>query len=314
MLFQGTLTTPGGNTDVFTFPAEDQTFHFSTLATPDSPLSGKATATTSCSDDPLVPFASFASEGPLPNVGVACQPNIGAFDPNDKSAVPLGLTNRNVVPEEVRLDYRIRFQNTGTDTAFTVVVVDTLPVSLDPATFVMGTYSHPCAWKLEGERTLRVTFDHIMLPDSNINEPASNGFFRFNIQARPELPLGTEIMNEADIYFDFNEPVRTNQTFHIIDHLKLGSTSVEEPVLGTDALLLYPQPADEQLNVALKNGDFLNGSWVAYHVDGRLVAGGTANGGTQEINLTGWSPGFYVLVLRDRNQRLLGRKRFIVKN
>jgi uncharacterized repeat protein (TIGR01451 family) len=314
MLLQGTLTTPAGNTDVFTFPADNQTFHFSTFANPDNPLSGKATATTSCSNDPVVPFASFASEGPLPNVGIDCQPNIGAYDPNDKSAVPLGLTNRNVVPEEVRLDYRIRFQNTGTDTAFTVVVVDTLPASLDPATFVMGTYSHPCSWKLEGERTLRVTFDHIMLPDSNINEPASNGFFRFNIQARPEFPLGTEIMNEADIYFDFNDPVRTNQTFHLIDRLKQNATGVEEPVLGADVLLLYPQPADERLNMTLKNGGFMNGSWVAYNIDGRLVAGGSSNGTTQQINITGWSPGFYVLVLRDQNQRLLGRKRFVVKN
>lgn len=314
MLLQGTLTTPGGSTDVFTFPAEDQTFHLSTLASPDSDLPGKASATASCANDPVVPFASFASEGPLPNVGVDCQPNIGAFDPNDKSAVPLGLTNRHVVPEEVRLDYRIRFQNTGTDTAFTVVVVDTLPLSLDPATFVMGTYSHPCSWKLEGERTLRVTFEHIMLPDSNINEPASNGFFRFNIQARPDLPLGTEILNEADIYFDFNDPVRTNQTFHLIDRLKQNATSVEEPVLGTDALFLYPQPANERLNVTLKSGGFLNGSWVAYNVDGRLVAGGTANGATQQINITGWSSGFYVLVLRDHNQQLIGRKRFVVKN
>jgi hypothetical protein len=177
----------------------------------------------------------------------------------------------------------------------------------------MGTYSHPCTWNLEGERTLKVTFDNIMLPDSNVNEPASNGFFRFNIQARPELPLGTEIRNEADIYFDFNEPIRTNQTFHLRGQLKTKATSLETPLLGIDALLLYPQPAGEQLNVSLKNGDFLNGSWVAYGADGRMIGGGTTNGDVQQINLNGWSPGLYVLVLRDRSQRLLGRKRFIVR-
>ncbi|MFK8162827.1 MAG: hypothetical protein AB8H12_10230 [Lewinella sp.] len=312
MLLQGTLSTPAGNTDVFTFAAEGHTFHFSTLAQPDAPSSGKATATTSCSEDPIVPFAAFTSEGPLPNTGIDCQANIGSYDPNDKSGAPLGLTNNNVVPEEVRLNYRIRFQNTGTDTAFTVVVIDTLPLSLDPATFTMGAYSHPCTWTLEGERTLKVTFDNIMLPDSNVNEPASNGFFRFNITARPGLPLGTEVINEADIYFDFNEPIRTNQTFHVIDRLKSKSTAVEEPALGNDALLVYPQPAGDWLNVALKNGDWLSGDWVIYGADGRLIRGGTTHGDTQKINLNGCSPGLYVLVLRDYSKRLLGRKRFIV--
>ncbi|MBK6882734.1 MAG: DUF11 domain-containing protein [Flavobacteriales bacterium] len=33
------------------------------------------------------------------------------------------------------MDYTIRFQNTGTDTAFLVVVTDTLPATLDHRTF-----------------------------------------------------------------------------------------------------------------------------------------------------------------------------------
>lgn len=39
------------------------------------------------------------------------------------------------------LDYTIRFQNTGTDTAFTVVITDTLPLVLDPLSFQPGAAS-----------------------------------------------------------------------------------------------------------------------------------------------------------------------------
>ncbi|MEM9929185.1 MAG: T9SS type A sorting domain-containing protein, partial [Bacteroidota bacterium] len=313
MLRQGTLSPPAGGSESFAFLATEGTFHFSTLAEPDAISSRKAAATVSCADNPTTPFAAFSSLGPLPNSAVDCQPNIGAYDPNDKAVTPTGLTQDNVVPVDVTLDYRIRFQNTGTDTAFTVVVVDTLPPALDPATFVMGAYSHPCTWTLEGERTLKVTFDNIMLPDSNVNEPASNGFFTFRISTKPDLELDVEINNEADIYFDFNDPIRTNQTQQITGRLKSKPLAVRTPLLGQEALLVYPQPATEQLQFALKDGQWLRGEWTIFSADGRLVAGGTASGATQQISLAGWRKGLYVLVVRDAAQRLLARRRFVVQ-
>ena len=55
-----------------------------------------------------------------------------------------------------------------------------------------------------------------MLPDSNINEVASNGFFKYTVRQLPDLPIGTTFENSASIYFDFNDPVKTNTTFHSI--------------------------------------------------------------------------------------------------
>jgi uncharacterized repeat protein (TIGR01451 family) len=313
MLINSTFLPAPGVAEKFTFAAEGQTFNFSTLARPDAFRPGRAAATASCAENPEIPFSSFATLGPIPNSAVDCQPNIGAYDPNDKAATPTGVTRDNIVPKEVVLDYRIRFQNTGTDTAFTVVVVDDLPAELDPATFVMGTSSHPCTWKLEGESALTVTFNNIMLPDSNVNQPASNGFFHFSIAARAGLDWGTEIRNKADIYFDFNQSIVTNETYHLIDRLRRFPVAVEEVRKHQLPLLLYPQPANGEVFVEFKNGAFLSGSWTIFSIDGRQVAGGVASGIRQCIPLTSMTPGVHLFVLRGNDGQLLAQQRFLVR-
>ncbi|MBK9762602.1 MAG: DUF11 domain-containing protein [Flavobacteriales bacterium] len=52
----------------------------------------------------------------------------GAYDPNDKLATTSsGSSSSWTLEEDEWVDYTIRFQNTGTDTAFNVVITDTLP-------------------------------------------------------------------------------------------------------------------------------------------------------------------------------------------
>ncbi|MCW5898017.1 MAG: DUF11 domain-containing protein [Flavobacteriales bacterium] len=134
----------------------------------------------------------------------------GAYDPNDKLArTNSGGTAYWVLEQDEWIDYTIRFQNTGTDTAFNVVITDTLPPNLDPGTIIVGAASHNFTWELRDAGTLKFYFPNILLPDSNINEPRSHGFVGFRI--RPRLPLlpGDEIENIANIYFDFNPPVIT---------------------------------------------------------------------------------------------------------
>jgi len=64
---------------------------------------------------------------------------------------------------------------------------------------------------------LKFTFENIMLPDSNVNLIASNGFMKFKIGLKENLSPGTVIHNSAGIYFDFNAPVITETVFHTIE-------------------------------------------------------------------------------------------------
>jgi len=72
----------------------------------------------------------------VPWEDLVCRQNTGSFDPNDKYGYPLGYDGGQIEPG-TRIDYDIRFQNTGTDTAFTVVIRDTLTEALDISTLKM---------------------------------------------------------------------------------------------------------------------------------------------------------------------------------
>jgi uncharacterized repeat protein (TIGR01451 family) len=72
----------------------------------------------------------------------------GSYDPNDKQG-PATITPTQVANGKF-IDYTIRFQNTGTDTAFNVVVTDTLANNLQANTLEIVSASHNMMTELKG--------------------------------------------------------------------------------------------------------------------------------------------------------------------
>lgn len=134
----------------------------------------------------------------------------GSYDPNDKNENNGGTITQAYVNSGKYLNYLIRFQNTGTDTAFNVVIRDTLDNKLNWNTLEMVAASHPYLVNIADQDKIAWTFPDIHLPDSNINEPASHGFVAYRIKPNLGLSPGDVIANSASIYFDFNLPIVTN--------------------------------------------------------------------------------------------------------
>ena len=195
---------------------------------------------------------------------------VGAYDPNDKSAIPRGVSTNHIIEPNSSLEYLIRFQNTGTDTAINVKVTDTLSTHLDLMSIQVGASSHPMEWWLSGTGVLFFNFENIMLPDSNVNEPASNGFVKFTIDLKKDIQLGTEILNDADIYFDFNVPIRTNETFHVIDEpwILVKTSEVFVPGVEVNA---YPNPFQHQATIKLSNASNVQKKFRLFDLSGRQV-------------------------------------------
>lgn len=181
-----------------------------------------------------------------------CGAVVSAFDPNEKTAFPAGLGAAHYLERGDEIEYNISFQNTGNDTAFLVVLRDTLSSLLDPATFRPVSSSHPYSWSLSDEGVLRFTFENILLPDSNVDEAGSHGYVRFRIGQRPGLPDGSVIENTAHIYFDFNEPVVTNTWFHTIGRPAVVAT-VEPPTGSMMEVGIQPNPVAEEAVFVLKS-------------------------------------------------------------
>ncbi|MBL0048699.1 MAG: T9SS type A sorting domain-containing protein [Bacteroidetes bacterium] len=181
---------------------------------------------------------------PGDNVLSRCEPVTGSLDPNDKAVFPVGIgANGNILASDSLLTYTIRFQNTGNDTAFTVVVIDTLSPFLNPATIVPGAASHPYTFDLSGQGVLTFRFDNILLPDSNVNLEGSNGYFTYTVRQKSNNPIGTVIANTAYIYFDFNAAVVTNTVMNTIY-----STVGLREQLANSGVSVYPNPFKDETN------------------------------------------------------------------
>jgi len=139
-----------------------------------------------------------------------------SYDPNDKLVNP--NRNGNYTLFEEPLIYTIRFQNTGNAEALMVRIEDQLSPNLDLSTFRILSSSHEevLTTTITEEGLINFTFTDINLPDSTSNLEESQGFVTFYIKPKTELSEGTEIFNSADIYFDLNPPIFTNETKNIL--------------------------------------------------------------------------------------------------
>lgn len=146
----------------------------------------------------------------------------GSFDPNDKQCLEGSKLDISKIGNY--LHYQIRFQNEGTDTAFNIVVADTLSDKLDWNSFELISSSHSCTVQQNNGR-VEFIFENIKLPYKSIDEPASHGWVSFKIKPKPTVLIGDSLNNKAAIYFDFNLPVITNTATTIVS-----SASTTTPV------------------------------------------------------------------------------------
>ncbi len=243
------------------------------------------------------------SDGDLTNnSSTSAQLVTGSFDPNDKLATTsTGGTSVWTIEEDEWIDYTIRFQNTGTDTAFNVVITDTLPQTLDPGTIVWGASSHVNTRSVFGQGVIKFVFANILLPDSNVNEPMSHGFVSFRI--RPHLPIapGTVIENIAKIYFDFNPPVITEPSVLVAEF----STGIQ--VQGQEAMLLQPNPVSQVLSISASSAI---SSLRIISADGRSVHAQRVRATTAVVDVAALKAGAYLLIV-ELNDGTTARERFI---
>lgn len=151
-------------------------------------------------------------EAPANNSAAISHRVTGSYDPNDKSESNAGIFTPAKVSNGAYLTYLIRFQNVGTDTAFNIIVRDTLDPKLDWNSLQMESASHSYSLQAKEGNKLTWTFENILLPDSSVNERGSNGYIILKIKPLAGVATGDIIRNSASIYFDYNLPVRTNIT------------------------------------------------------------------------------------------------------
>jgi uncharacterized repeat protein (TIGR01451 family) len=246
---------------------------------------------------------AYAIQDQQPWLDIDCDVVIGAYDPNDKFAWPFGGGDAHQIERYDDLEYRIRFQNTGNDTAFTVVLVDTLSNLLNPETIRFTGNSHPYTYTIENQ-ILSIRFENIQLPDSASNPEGSIGYIRFTLEQNQENPVNYLIENFADIYFDFNPPIRTNTAVRTVGEVALIANNTVEP----NGLNIYPNPAKNEVFIGLPADEDKPGVIDVFDIYGKLIMSQALKASAQnKIELNGLSSGVYMLQVKTAKTSYFGK-------
>jgi uncharacterized repeat protein (TIGR01451 family) len=206
----------------------------------------------------------FPQSTESPNEQTSCEVIRDSYNANTKQVYPKGQTGEGFVTTGKTFDYTIRFQNTGNDTAYKVVVRDYVDEDFDLSSFVAGASSHPYKVSVsgKGKAILNFTFDQINLVDSAANPTQSQGFVSFRIKPKTETPIGSRLFNVADIYFDQNDPIRTNHTLNTLYEPVVVDTLLDSLTTVVDTtdwnITIYPNPALDDLSVFSNKKSHLN--------------------------------------------------------
>ncbi len=226
-----------------------------------------------------------------------------SFDPNSKEMVTRHLSNGAVTHDPgntTNLEYQIHFQNLGTDTATTVLLVDTLNLNiLDRASIKFIASSHPCTLEWEGSNILKFHFQNINLPHATANYAASQGWVMFSADVPPAVLAPQTLNNRAAIYFDYNAPVITNTATTLL----IKSLGVENPVEADLQLQIAPNPTDA---IAVLRYNLPASSHVSAFISDvagkqiMVLTNETQAEGAQTINVdaTNLAAGIYMLTLK----------------
>ena len=219
-------------------------------------------------------------ENPNDNSFELNQEVVGSFDPNDIAC----LQGESVAPEMIgeELHYRIRFENTGNFPAERVVVAMPInPEDYEVSSFQLLNTSHEVQARVV-DNTAEFFFEEIDLG------PNEEGDILFSIKSLESLQIGDSVMSYADIYFDYNYPITTNEavtTFEIMRTKEVELSSVS----------IFPNPATTQFMI---QSDYKINSVEIYDVAGRLIQVSKLNSNQSSQNISQLPKGMYILKIQ----------------
>lgn len=192
---------------------------------------------------------------------------IGAYDPNDITCIQGDIVNPSEIGEF--LHYLIRFENTGNAAAENVVVkTEVNPAQFDISTLQLLSSSHNPYVKVTGN-TMEFIFENIFLEASG-----GHGNILLRMQTKEDLQINDTVTKDAEIFFDYNFPIETNDANTTFATLSNADFEIDKSVS------LYPNPVKDALNI--KASSTIK-SVSVYDVQGRLLQ--TTTNSTSEINI-----------------------------
>ncbi len=208
-----------------------------------------------------------------------------SYDPNDKLAETSQKNGINYILKGDKLLYTIRFQNSGNDTAFNVVIKDTLNEKLDVNSLeiINSSHSDNMTVEISQNRVLIFRFNDIKLPDSTTNYSGSQGFVTFRVSTVESIEHNDIVQNTGYIYFDSNPAILTNNVkvtyWDSIPTLSIAYLKFDNNIK------IYPNPAMNELILEFDQEQRVTTTLKLMDSGGKEVHSGIINPGVQMVNI-----------------------------
>ena len=216
-------------------------------------------------------------EIPSDNTFAIKQVVVGSFDPNDITCLEGEVVNPDLIGEY--LHYNINFENTGTAPASFIVVKDIIDETrFDLNCLQMINASHDVEVRRTGNKV------EFYFNDINLAGNGGKGNVAFKIKTLNTLEVNDDVTQQAEIFFDYNWPIETNEATTVFAILNAGIFEKDTTIK------VYPNPSGGIVNVS-SDGDI--GCVELFDIQGRLLQSTVVNGRETVLDISRRAAGVY---------------------
>lgn len=203
---------------------------------------------------------------------------IGAYDPNNIICIEGDVVD----PSEIGnfLHYVVNFENTGNAPAENIVIeIEIDPNQYDINALYLLSSSHNAEVSI-ADNIVKIIFQSIYL--------ASGGHGNILLKIPTQLSLQPQdfVTKNADIFFDYNFPIETNNaqtTFATLSNPEFG---------GDRSITMYPNPTKDNIYIT---ADSPIKSIELYDMQGRIVKQEKYNAKQVNVTIANQAPGIYFI-------------------
>ena len=220
-------------------------------------------------------------ETPENNTYVLDQAVVGSLDPNNIICIEGETAPAAAIGNY--LHYVVNFENTGNGAAEFVVVRHDIDITkFDIASLQVLNSSHEAVARVNGNR-IEFVFSGINLA------PLDHGNILFKLKSKSSLEAGDSVMNRANIYFDYNFPIETNEANTVFEVL---STSDFEK---DNSVTVFPNPSKGIVIIKSENNVR---SVQVFDIQGRLLQTQIANESSMTLDMASQQSGIYFIKIK----------------
>lgn len=193
------------------------------------------------------------------------------------------LEGENLDPSEIGnyLHYQIYFENTGTETANNIIIKHVVDETLyDYSTLQVLKTSHEM--KMKSKNNVHEYF----FQDANIGGPGGQGGILLKIKSNPNLQAGDVVNKSVSIYFDYKNPLTTNNETSTYQLLGLNESQFDTTIH------VYPNPSD---GIVYIGSEYSITTIQLYDINGRLLQTDLTNELKASIDVSQRQSGIYFL-------------------